>query len=67
MRCKTPKMSRSHFVLIAETIARLERHLTPEQVEVVAKAFADSLYATNSGFKVGTFIEAATKSYATND
>ena len=67
MKCKTPKMSRSHFILIAETIARLQSDLPPEVVFLVAKAFANSLYATNEHFKSVTFIEAATKPYATND
>lgn len=60
----TPKMKKSHFILIAETIRKLDlttvstRFTADEQREEIAKRFANVLADTNPAFNRGMFLEA---------
>lgn len=64
----TPKMTKSHFVLIAKTIADLDLStVTPEgnvddgiesKREAIAKSFANVLADTNPAFNRWTFLDA---------
>jgi hypothetical protein len=54
------KLTKQHFVLIAETINSLNFPIAPEiHREAVARQFAKALKATNQSFDTDRFIEAA--------
>jgi hypothetical protein len=68
---RTPRMSRAHFVLIAETIRtlpsfelrRIEEKKMPQcedvvRFEVICSCFADALRSTNPQFDRSRFLEA---------
>lgn len=59
---KSPSMTRAHFKLIAEVIARVKPYADPEGDMVFASDivsdFADALTSTNPSFNRERFIEA---------
>lgn len=63
MQRKVPRMTRGHYILIADTINKL--CFKPEQKKFIAEVFADELRATNCNFKRERFMERACKPHKT--
>lgn len=63
MSRKVPKMSRGHFILIADTINKYP--VKDSEKLFLAEMFADELRATNVNFKRERFVTRATRPHKT--